>query len=418
MLLAPRGAAPPARAAPILAGLALAALVLGASPAAPPAAARDECTAAVLSSAAVREGAPVLWKNRDADDLSNRIVFADEKPYAFLALVNSADRSGRQVYAGLNAAGFAIMNTVAYNLPDSAGEMKDLEGFIMADALRTCRTTADFAARLDGWLGPELGSLANFGVIDADGGAALFEVHNHGCRRLDAAAASERYLVVTNFARSGEAGQGAGYLRFERASALFAAAPPGQLSFADILTRFARDTGHPLLRHPAPPEWRRLPAHEPHWIHTADCPDRSITSAAVVIIGRSPAAPARPATLWVLPGEPLAAVAVPLWVEAGASPAPLWEGDEAPLWRESRRVKRVARPFGGEKKGEYLDLARLDNAEGSGYLPGLLAEEARIVTETAAFLQAPRTPAEYAAFQERQAARALAALRAVPDRER
>lgn len=112
MLLAPRGAAPPARAAPILAGLALAALALGASPAAPPAAARDECTAAVLSSAAVREGAPVLWKNRDADDLSNRIVFADEKPYAFLALVNSADRSGRQVYAGLNAAGFAIMNTV------------------------------------------------------------------------------------------------------------------------------------------------------------------------------------------------------------------------------------------------------------------------------------------------------------------
>jgi len=182
---------------------------------------REECTSAVLSPAATESGAPVLWKNRDTNTLSNRVVFVAEQPFAYLALVNGDDPSGRRAFAGLNSEGFAIMNTVAYNLPDVPGEAKDLEGTIMADALRTCRTVEEFAAYLEANQGGHLGSLANFGVIDGRGGAAIFETHNHGFTRLDVAEKAAGYMVNTNFARTGEEGEGAGYLRFERATELF-----------------------------------------------------------------------------------------------------------------------------------------------------------------------------------------------------
>ena len=50
----------------------------------------------------------------------------------------------------------------------------------MADALRTCRTAADFEAYLRANLGRNLGGRTNFGVIDAAGNAEIFEVHNRG----------------------------------------------------------------------------------------------------------------------------------------------------------------------------------------------------------------------------------------------
>ena len=155
-------------------------------------AAADECSTAVISGAASADGRPILWKNRDTDNLLNRVVFVAEAPYSYLGVVDAADASGRRVYVGLNAAGFAIMNTVAYNLPEKSDEAADLEGTIMADALRLCRTVDDFENYLKKNAGPGLGSQANFGVIDAAGGAAVFEVHNNGCRRLDASNAPEK----------------------------------------------------------------------------------------------------------------------------------------------------------------------------------------------------------------------------------
>jgi hypothetical protein len=370
----------------------------------------EECTAAVVSAAGSADGAPLLWKNRDTDTLSNKLVWVDEQPFDYLCLANANSASGRMCYAGLNAAGFAIINTVAYNLPEGDGEMADLEGAIMADALRSCRTVADFEAYLNANLGPDLGSLANFGVLDADGGAALYEVHNHGFVRLDAAAAPDGRLVVTNFARTGTENEGAGYLRFERASELFASLAPQRPGARAILQRFSRDLGHTLLDHPELAELAAQPASPPRWISSRDCIDRPDTAASVVIVGRQAAAPA---TLWVIPGEPLTAIAVPVWVEAGASPAALWRGSEAELWRESLRVKRLLRPASEGHKGDYLDLTRLDNADGTGWLPTLLGTEREILDRTAGFLTEPRSSAELAAFQEEMASLALATLRGI-----
>ncbi len=370
----------------------------------------EACTAAVVSAAGSGEGAPLLWKNRDTDTLSNKLVWVEEQPFDYLCLANANSASGRMCYAGLNAAGFGIINTVAYNLPEGDGEMADLEGAIMADALRSCRTVADFEAYLAANLGPDLGSLANFGVLDAEGGAAVYEVHNHGFERLDAAAAPDGRLVVTNFARTGAEGEGAGYLRFERATELFGELAPERVAARTILHRFSRDLGHTLLDHPELAELAAQPASPPRWISSRDCIDRPDTSATVVIVGRRASVPA---TLWVIPGEPLTAIAVPVLVEAGASPAVLWRGEEAEMWRESLRIKRLLRPSTEGHKGDYLDLTRLDNAAGTGWLPALLGTEREILDRTEAFLAEPRGAAELAAFQEQMAELALATLRSV-----
>jgi hypothetical protein len=140
-----------------------------------------------------------------------------------LAVVNAGQTSGRIVWGGLNAAGFAIINSVAYNLPGAAGGAADLEGHVMADALRHCATADEFEQYLQANLGGGLGCQTNFCVIDAHGGAAIFETHNQGYQRLEAGESPEQYLLNTNFSRTGESDAGAGYLRFDRESELFGA---------------------------------------------------------------------------------------------------------------------------------------------------------------------------------------------------
>ena len=368
------------------------------------------CTSAVVAPGGSTTGTSVLWKNRDTSRLSNKLVFVDESPFDYLCLANAGADSGRSCYAGLNDTGFAIMNTVAYNVPEIAGEADDHEGIIMADALRSCRTVDDFERFLEANLGPELGAQTNFGVIDGQGGAAIFEVHNHGIERLDAADQPARYLVNTNFARTGASGEGEGYLRFERASELFGTFAAGRADPEVILRRFSRDLGHPLLDDVALEDLAALPPRPPVWINTRDRIDRPSTASAVVIVGGNGQ---RPATLWVIPGEPLTAAAIPLWVEAGRSPAALSEGEKAPLWEESMRIKHVLRPSRIGHMGDYLDLTRLDNTDGTGYLPDLLSVEESIIDETAEFLAGQPEPDELANFQDRVANRVLEHLRSI-----
>jgi hypothetical protein len=118
-------------------------------------------------------------------------------------------------------------------------------------------------------------------------------------------------------------------------------------------------------------------------------------------------------TLWVALGEPVTTVAVPLWFAAGVPPDELWQGKDAPITAEAFRLKALLRPLKSKERAEYLDLTRLDNAAGTGWLPRLLDVERGIVSETETFLQKGPTPSELAAFQKAMATRAHEALKAV-----
>ena len=371
----------------------------------------QECTTAVFSASATPDGRPILWKNRDTDTLSNKVVFVNDRPHSYLGVVNADDPDGRMVWGGLNAAGLAIANSVAYNLPQKAGEQADLEGIVMADALRTCATVDDVERYLAANLGPDLGAQANFLVIDAKGGASIFEVHNNGFKRLDATSSPQGYMANTNFSRTGAQDQGAGYLRFDRETALLEAAPAKSFTPAWVLQTLARDLGHPLLSTPPREEWKTLPAERPSWIHTNHTINRNSTASVLVVHGAKPGQDPRLATLWVILGEPVTGVAVPLWVAAGAPPAALWEGKEAALATEAFRLKDALRPLKTRERREYADLARLDNAAGTGWLPAVLNAERETIDQVGRLVAKNPPASELSAFEKGAVEKALALLR-------
>jgi tetratricopeptide (TPR) repeat protein len=373
----------------------------------------EECTTLVATGVATSSGGPLLWKNRDTTSLSNKVILVTEHPYSFLALIDADDTAGRAAWAGINTAGFAIANSASYNLPQPAGEAQEQDGVVMAEALRTCRTVGDLEQLVTRRQGRRLGVRSNFFAIDADGGAAIIETHNHGYTRYDASAFPGQRLANTNFSRSGGENEGSGYLRFDRESQLLRTVAAERLDAETVFRLLARDLSHPLVRHPSREEWKALPADTPYWIHSNYTIDRPSTASAVVIQGVRPGQDPAHSTMWVALGEPVTTIAVPLWVAAGVPPDEVRQGKDAPITTEALRLKGLLRPLKSREKAEYLDLTRLDNASGTGWLPGLLAVERDILSETEVLLRKAPTPAELAVFQKAMASRAHAALKAV-----
>lgn len=373
----------------------------------------EECTTLVAAGQATSRGGPMFWKNRDTNTLSNKVMLVTEQPYSFVALVDADDDAGRAAWAGVNAVGFAIANTASYNLPQSDTEARQQEGVVMAEALRTCRTVDDLERLIERRKGKRLGVRTNFFAIDADGGAVIIETHNHGYTRYDAARFPGGRIANTNFSRSGGVDEGAGYQRFDRASELLETITPDRLNAATVLDVLARDLGHPLLQHPPREAWKTLPADHPYWVHSNYTINRPSTASAVVVEGVRPGQDPRLTTMWVALGEPVTTVAVPVWFAAGTPPEELWQGKAAPISAEAARLKAALRPLKSRERNEYADLTRLDNAAGTGWLPGLMAVERGIMDETAAFLETNPSNEALGEFQRRMAARALAALKAV-----
>ncbi len=357
----------------------------------------EECTTAVISGRATIDNAPLIWKNRDTDHLFNRVIFVNEKPYSYIAIANNDEVSGRIVWAGLNETGFAIMNSVAYNLPLNCNEMKDLEGFIMADALRKCRTVDDFEHYLKNNEGRDLGAQSNFGVIDAFGGACLFEVHNHGYKRRDASFENNGYIVNTNFALSGEKDKGSGYLRYIQAKRMFDSRE--KISHSFIIFSIIRNVDNPLIPILPIDRWRELSNKKPYYVYTYHSIDRAGTACAFVVHGVKSGGDPRFATMWVALGEPLTTIAVPLWVCTRSVPFPLIGKDKAPICVEAMKLKKRMRPFLKGKMGDFLDLTKLDNRQNTGWIRLLREKQGEILTRTALFLRKNPDCNEMKAFQ-------------------
>ena len=111
----------------------------------------------------------------------------------------------------------------------------------------------------------------------------------------------------------------------------------------------------------------------------------------------------------------MTSIALPLWPDAGVTPDPFWKGEkEAPMWTQTLRVKKIERPFYGiPEKQEYMNISKVDNKEGTGFLPKFLATENDIFNQTEEFLKKPHTPAELSAFQKAMADKAMGVLESV-----
>lgn len=366
------------------------------------------CTTAVVSPAASRSGRPMLWKNRDADGSDNQVVFLADGRHAYVGLVNRGDAAGLQVWAGINAAGFGIMNSASYNLEsgDTAGE-----GTLMKLALQSCATVDDFEALLRRSNSGGRDVSANFGVIDARGGAATFETSATGYVRVDAAGANDGakgLLVRSNYSRTGKKESGSGFLREARGIELLGPPASQGLDVAAVL-RAARDVANAAIGQTGEEAG-------PSLVYTGDSVCRLDTVSAVVL--EAPAAGEGPeaAAMWVVPGLPVAGAVVPVFPAAGAVPAVLAAGKEpAPLAKGTLEMRsRLYPDLRGERK-RYLDRRVLAAVRTHAH-PLLLAADEAALREAEEARRSWRTarpaPADVARVSDGAAARALAVVEA------
>ena len=267
------------------------------------------CTSFIISGKATPSGRPMMFKHRDTGELNNRIAYFQGEKYAFIGLMNSPMLDG-EVWSGMNEAGFCIMNTASYNLrEDTLKCQMDREGELMYHALANCATLADFEAWLETYPQP-WGVEANFGIIDAQGGAAYYEMNNHRWIKYDVNEEAQGYRVVTNFSFAGRYEDYEGWERYQTATAIMqeAFSREKEITAIDALNLFSRKYRHEVLG------VNYYQENAPQYIVDQDFIPRRITSAVVYFEGVKAGENPRQAVMWTALGYPACAVAIPLLV--------------------------------------------------------------------------------------------------------
>jgi hypothetical protein len=346
------------------------------------------CTTAVVSGRFTPDGRPLLFKHRDTGHLQNKLMFFTDGKYSYIGVVNSDGDSGSEVWQGTNSAGFAIMNSASYNLNiGDETELKDREGEVMKLALQSCATVDEFEQLLRDLPKP-LGVEANFGCIDAHGGAAYFEVGQRDVTKYDVndpKVAPFGYIIRTNYSFTRDQDEGYGYIRYQNAENLiYAAAGSGDLTFRFILQQVSRCLKHSLT---GTDLWSIKPekAEPATFVWFEDYIPRPSSASTTVIHGVKPGESPGFTTMWNILGFQLCTPAIPVWIEGGDHlPSILVAdaGENAPLCDMAMQLKKKILPITRGSGRRYLNLAFLINVEGSGILQKIRPLEDRILDRT------------------------------------
>ena len=346
------------------------------------------CSSAVISGKVTPDGRPLLWKNRETGYLKNHMAYVKGEKYDFIADVNS-DNFGKlkEAWIGSNTAGFALMNTQSYNLVP--GDIDDDDrgpknGEVMYRALEICATVADFCHFLDTIQKPS-GIEANFGVIDAQGGAAMFEVDEHSYKMFDANdpnVAPHGYVARTNFSNGGELNKGYGYVRFlEVDRVLSKACAMGGITPQLIFTDIARSFRNNILDIDLRSGDYNYPKTS-GWFTDQDFIPRKDTSCSIVVQGVKKGENPELSILWTVLGYTPTSLAVPVWVknnlpamvsyDAALKTSPL----SAAAWKLANEKVFHYRQGGGTN--HYLHWENLYNLQGTGIMQRLMPIEEEV----------------------------------------
>jgi len=239
-----------------------------------------------------------------------------------------------------------------------------------------------------------LGVDANFGVIDAHGGAAYYETGNFTFIKIDAndpAVAPNGLLIRTNHSFTGSPEVGYGYIRYAAAGeALNMAVAQKRLDPQYLLSITSRNLTNALtkinLREVMP-----ATAEDAVFRYFEDFIPRTSTASVMLVVGAASGEDPANAMMWTIAGFPLTAVAVPVWISAGSvMPAVVSMKDDmhAPLCDAAMTLKRQLFPITRGSGGKYMNVAMLINREGSGILQRLEPVENEIFRKTAEMVAA------------------------------
>ncbi|MEW4565462.1 carcinine hydrolase/isopenicillin-N N-acyltransferase family protein [Bremerella sp. JC770] len=285
------------------------------------------CTTAVVSGKVTPDGRPLLWKNRDFWQPDNEVVYSNEGKYALVGIANA--EATRRLRMGTNVAGLCIENSTSRDL----GEAKKsglTNGDLITMALETCATVDDVRALLEATNAEGRRTRGNFGVIDAHGGAMMFEVGPNSYQVFDAnnpQDAPNGFVVRSNFSETARnAGDEETALaiedmysgeRYYRAHDLcLAGKKDHRLDLKYMMHIVCRDVegcADSAFQHPAD----EVAASQRQSFLTQSTLNRNMTVSAAVFQGVSEGEDPRLTTMWAFLGEPLFSIAVPCWATQG-----------------------------------------------------------------------------------------------------
>ncbi len=341
----------------------------------------EACTSAIVSGRLTANGRPLLWKNRDTGDQNNRVerIKAHDGLYEFVALFDARDTKDSAAWLGFNERGFAIMNTASYNLNDDNVPERDMdrEGVVMRYALERCTTVDDFERVLE-QLPKPLGVEANFGVIDAQGNGAYFETGNFKWVKYDLAEEPTGILTRTNYSVSGREGQGNGYIRHDNERELLRPyILERNITPATFTEVISRTFYHSRLG-------QNFNESGQEWIVDQDFIPRRISTASVVIEGVLPGEDPSLTTMWIALGYPPCAEVFAAWTGENGVPDVLRGTTKNRHSVQCDLVNEREAEVFSIKRGNgqhYINLSKLYNKEGTGYVQVLTRKNMKTYEE-------------------------------------
>lgn len=334
----------------------------------------DACTSFIISGKYTVDGKPILFKNRDTGQMKNSLVIFNDGKYKYMGVVDGTEKGwNRSIWGGYNETGFAIINTAAYN--NNIGDTTSFngqDGVVMKMALKVCSSLEDFEHFLD-TLAKPIGVNSNYGVIDANGGAAYYETGNFKYVKVDAndpVAAPNGILIRTNHSMSGDLSKGFGFNRFENAARILnQASKQKNLSPELLFKTLPRSLYHPGINRDLAVN---LPANNdfPKYEFFVDYIPRISTASTCMIVGAKDKAHVEDAMMWTILGFPLTSVAIPAWLSSGEVPKVLAMDDkyESPICTAALKFKDECFPIKIDHGENYINIAAVMNQEGNGYL--------------------------------------------------
>lgn len=350
------------------------------------------CTSVVVSGKVTPDGCPLLWKHRDTGVLQNSVKYFSGEKYSFIAVVNSGEDNPTDVWIGTNSAGFSVMNTQSYNLVEVKDdeERGEANGRVMRRALEVCATVDDFKVFLDTLAKPSLIE-ANFGVIDAQGGAAMFEVDYEKYVMFDANDPKDApcgYIARSNFSFTGKVNVGAGYVRYmQEDKLLMPASAMKRITPAWIFSELSRSFVNPILGIDLKQGDFNLPKGT-GWFVEQDFISRHESASSVVIQGVKKGENPDLVTMWTALGYPPVSVALPLWVKGADRKLPVLvqtEKDMAASGMSRRTTVLLDKVYAynqGMGTNRYFNWELLYNLDKTGYMQLLAPVEEKVFQMT------------------------------------
>jgi hypothetical protein len=306
-------------------------------------------------------------------------------------LVDGTKEWDKMVWGGYNESGFAIINSAAYNNNiDDTTKFKDQEGIVMKLALQKCKTLADFENLINSLPKP-MGLDANFGVIDAYGGAAFYETGNYRFVKFDAndpETAPNGILIRTNHSLSADLTKGYGFVRYNTAvSVLAKAKEEGKISPQFLFNNLSRNLYNSLTKTDLSKDLPKQ-RNTPEFKFFIDYIPRVMTASVIMIVGAKDYDHVKDAMMWTILGFPLTSVAIPTWISAGDKLPGVVTMDttfKSPICTAALKFKEECFPITYDRGGNYINLSAAINQQNNGYMQ-LLQPVENVIFEKAGSL--------------------------------